>query len=145
MSIHRVTYIVLIILSIISIGYFYLAHSLPISNNDVSIGPDYFPKILAIILLVLCIINFIQTWRKKNVQSFFTNSKFIFITIGLVILYLLSWSLFGYFYLTTFLFLSIIFFIYKPSKKHLPLYIVLAILITIIIHLLFNIVVGVRF
>src|SRR5699024_132186 len=140
MSKKMVNYLILFFLVIIAIGYFIMSNSLTSTNTSEAIGPGYFPKILSILLIVLCIFDFIKVWRenKKETQKVELNYKFIVITLGLTVLFLLTWQMIGYFYVLVFLFFSMIFSIYKPKLKSLPVYILVSFMLVLLIYLLFN-------
>lgn len=145
MSANKSTYITLLALILFAIVYFISADSLTQPQDTGTLGSGYFPKLLSILLVILCVINIFQTRKKEDHKIPLPHLKTILITIGLTALYFLSWGLFGFFYVHTFLYLIILFTFYQPSKKHLPIYVVTALLITLFIYLLFDNLLGIRF
>src|SRR5699024_670635 len=93
----RLSIIFLIILIFIGIYYYKLADELNVAEGQ--IGAGYFPKILAVTLIVLCGISIVQRFIEKKDHYVTTNNlTLIFITIGITALYFILWSRFGYFF-----------------------------------------------
>ncbi len=107
-----------------------------------SIGPSYFPNILAVLLTVLCLINMVQTARKTEDETVeLPYFKYILITLTAIVLFLLSWYFIGYFYINAFLFMMALFFIYRRdfSKKQIAFNVVLSLLVIVIVYLVFEV------
>ncbi|MBD2848059.1 tripartite tricarboxylate transporter TctB family protein [Paenibacillus sp. IB182496] len=107
-----------------------------------TIGPAYFPMILAVLLTVLCALSFLQTVRKKESAKLeFPFFRYILITLATIVLFLLCWHFIGLFYVLSFLFLMALFLIYrrKFNTKQIVFNAGLSGLIVLIIYLVFEV------
>jgi len=77
----------------------------PMGNN--TIGSDYYPKVLTILLISFSIVGILKEFIKKREVLKVNKIKPILISLLLIIIYFLSWYYVGYFYIITFLFLVI--------------------------------------
>lgn len=133
-------------LIILGIAYFYSASNLP-STKSATMGADYFPKLLAIILVVLCSIKLIQSFKDKNEKINYIYSKKILISILLIIIFIKLWDLFNLFYLIMFIFLMVLssFFFPKLNYKKIGIDLIISVIVTLIIYLLFGVAMKMRF
>ncbi|SDH25430.1 Tripartite tricarboxylate transporter TctB family protein [Alteribacillus persepolensis] len=116
MSQKKATYVVLIVLILIGARYWMQANDLSGAANQDTIGPGYFPNVLSIALFVLCGISFLQTLYSKDEEKIeLPSKKLLAATIMVTVLFVASVSTFGFFYLQTFLFLLVLFTIYRFS------------------------------
>lgn len=140
MSAKKLSIIFLIILIFIGIYYYKLADQLNVAEGQ--IGAGYFPKILAVTLIVLSGISIVQRFIEKKDRHVTTNNlTLIFITIGITALYFILWSRFGYFYLLSFIFLLSLFLILRKKvmfNKELIKIILITIVSLLIIFLVFD-------
>jgi Tripartite tricarboxylate transporter TctB family. len=143
MSYKRATYVALSLLMVF--GWVY-AVSIHITTSggarNSSIGPTYFPDLLAVLLTVLCIVSFFQTARKKGDSIVRLHYfKYVLITLSLIVAYLLAWYYIGYFYILTFVFLMSLFFIYRRnfSMKQIAKNIAIACSMLLVIYLIFEV------
>ncbi|MEW9673561.1 tripartite tricarboxylate transporter TctB family protein [Ammoniphilus sp. 3BR4] len=104
---------------ILVVGSLYLRSSIDLGvGTSTKIGPGFYPYLLGIILIILTIISLIQTWRKKEEEKIeFPNGKLILTTIGVIALFILSWSFMGYFYIHLFFFIFILYSTYSERLK----------------------------
>ncbi len=134
---------------LIILGIFYLQSANKMSNVEFwAVDQGYLPKLLAILLIILCLMSFYTTWKKEEKKVELPNLKYIFLTIGVTILYLLSWRYFGNFYLNTFLFIMSLLLVYRPiSGQKIKVYIdgIVAIGVTAALFLLFGYVMNINF
>jgi len=111
-----------------------------------AIGPGYFPVLLAILLIILSIVSLIQTMiKKENEKIDIPKLKLIILTIVMIGLLVFSWSLFGYLYVHIFFFLLILISAYKLPKINIRTIMkdsAIALVITIITYVIFNILLG---
>jgi Tripartite tricarboxylate transporter TctB family len=149
MSLKKATNISLFLILLFAIGYYIGTNTLPEANDSVSLGPRYFPTLLVILLVLLCSISFFQTRKKEDEIIHIANIRLILITIGLTILFFISWSLIGYFYINSFIFLLLLFTSYTwkqlKSKKRIYRHSLIASLITLSIYLFFDLLLGIKF
>jgi putative tricarboxylic transport membrane protein len=148
MSVKNATYISLLIFMVLGIGYYWIASSFPENNTTKAMGADFYPKLLAILLLILCVISWIENRKKKNSPTVnIPHLKLIGLTIGNTVLYFILWINLGYFYFFTFIYLVSLFTIFHPvfQLKKLTKDIIIALLVTIIVYLLFELLMGVNF
>mgnify|MGYP002610232562 CR=1 FL=1 len=99
--------------------------------GDSGLGPDFFPKVIAIILFILSGMLFIGSLRNKNKKSIYNpNMKYTFIVIFAFAVYI-----FGYL-VSTIIFAFIVITILKSKSKILN--IIFAIAFPIALYLLFT-------
>src|SRR5690625_2105580 len=97
MKSNTATYVSLFFITILAV--FYLLSSVNQSRltNISTIDAGFFPLILSIALIILCLISFVQTIFKKEVKKIpLRNFKLVLITIGLSIIFFITWSVLGY-------------------------------------------------
>ncbi|ARF17611.1 MULTISPECIES: tripartite tricarboxylate transporter TctB family protein [Sporosarcina] len=86
------------------------------SSNE--IGADYFPRLLAIILVALTVLSIIQTLLEKESEKIdLGNWKMVVATLILTPIYISLWVFVGYFYIITFVFLFGLIYIYQADRK----------------------------
>lgn len=132
--------IMILFILVIGISYMRSASVLGIGTTD-NIGAGFYPFLLADVLLILTIISLIQTIRKKgNERIEFPNSKLILFTIGVIALFILSWSLIGFFYINLFFFFLILYSVYSERLKKQFIFknSILSLMITISVFIIFN-------
>ncbi len=81
------------------------------------VGPTYFPNILTGLLVLLCLIALLRNLRDSSPENtarvVTTNLWQILATLGLVIAFIASWQLFGFFFLNVFVLLTILLTLYR--------------------------------
>lgn len=113
------TYISLFLIGTFAIFYLISSNSLVANQDQVSLSPSFFPNIIAIILLVLCIISFFQTIKKESKPKIEMNNILQNgLTLLIIIIFILSWYYLQEFYLISFVFLFILFSIYRKLKSN---------------------------
>lgn len=121
MSRSLLTYIVLVGIMIFGILYgiqaLELRNARMIITSTTTLGPGYFPSLLAIILVILCIINIIETYVKKSDEKVeISNFKVLIYSLVVIVLFILSWFNFGYFFINVFLFILVLLLVYRTQK-----------------------------
>ena len=109
---------ILTLISIMILGFWYLvtANSLRKTAFRVAVDPSYFPKLLAVFLLILCSVCILMVYKNKNDEKLnIPNLKLIVLTIAITILFILNWRTFGYFYIQAFIFLVLLLSIYNMN------------------------------
>lgn len=114
------------------------------------IGSGYFPRLLAIALIILSVINLVKTFvTKDNKKIELPNAGRIWWTIGLLALFFVTWNLFGYFFIQVFVYLFIMFTLYRLplgwEKKHFAINLAVALVLTLLIYLVFDVIMYVKF
>lgn len=123
-----------IILCIISATIYYSASNFDMSYiGDTGLGPDFFPKIISIILIVLSILIFISKDNKKREKN--TNIKYTLMTILIFALYIILIGKIGYLVSTIFFSFMIISLLKKNS---IILKVVYSIIFPVGLYLLFT-------
>lgn len=139
------TYVVLIGLIVLSFFYFNEANNYP-EASKIAHDAGYFPRILAILLIVLCVISLVQTKLENSEEKIvIPNFKIVLATVLITALYIASWNLLGYFYIQTFLFLTILNSVFRiPSKgfnrNNILIILFTSLLITLLIYVIFEVV-----
>lgn len=121
MSRSLLTYIVLVGIMIFGILYgiqaLELRNARMIITSTTTLGPGYFPSLLAIILVILCIINIIETYLKKSDEKVeISNLKVLIYSLVVIVLFILSWFNLGYFFINVFFFILILLLVYRTQK-----------------------------
>lgn len=112
----QLNYIVLIFF--ILLGIVYGLKGLSFRNvrlfESTSPSPGYFPIILSVLLVILCLINIVATYFKKSNETInFPNLKLILLTIVAIVLFFISWSSFGYFFINVYVFILFLIIAYR--------------------------------
>ncbi|WP_227937895.1 tripartite tricarboxylate transporter TctB family protein [Alkalihalobacillus deserti] len=150
MSANKGTYAALILLLFIGIMYWNATNNIPVSTNSDTISHNYFPNLLAVTLIILCLISFVKTLiRKSDTKIAMPNLKIILVTVLLTVLYIASWNMSNYFYLLTFLFILALLTYYRWSlrmkKKIIATNIGIAIVMPLVIYVIFDVAMNIRF
>lgn len=147
MSYKKTTSVFLLLILIFTMVYFFSINSMDAGMAVETIGPDYFPNLLSVLLVILCIISFFQTLKKPDKKINLPNFKYILLTIGITILFLLAWYYLEYFYVFAFSFVTSLFILYKVERTIKSILICAAggIIFTVLIYFVFGQVMGVRF
>jgi hypothetical protein len=102
-----------------------------------SVGADGFPKIIAVAILVLAVINLIRTLKKKKITFEFAKEKFlekykpVLMILLMFAIYVFSMKYIG-FIITTILFMfSTQWYLSDRSKKNIPKIIILTLFISL--------------
>lgn len=104
--------------------------------GDSGLGPDFFPKVIAIILFILSGMLFIGSLRNKNKKSIYNpNMKYTFMVIFAFAVYIFLIDRIGYL-VSTIIFAFIVITILKSKSKILN--IIFAIAFPIALYLLFT-------
>ncbi|WP_067726517.1 tripartite tricarboxylate transporter TctB family protein [Oceanobacillus damuensis] len=139
--------ITLIFIMIFGLVYWNSAGKLKGSHDDTTLSAAYFPKLLVIVLIILCLISLIQTIRGNSEKINIENLKLIGLTTLFIIIFIASWGYFGYFYINTFLFVFILITMYRLPNKKAKLLIknaVTSLFITVIIYGVFDLILNFR-
>ncbi len=147
MSKNKSVFVSLLLILALGIIYFIGAYRLPEPFDPNSYGSGYFPKILGVILIGLCLINMWQIRKEEDKKVDMPQMKKIVYTILLTLLYLLVWHYIGYFYVVTFIFLFVLFTYYSTdrSKKGLALIGVITACAIIFLYLVFERLLNINF
>lgn len=144
MNSKKLTYLFLLAFVVVGVVYFNQANKF--TNGNIDAG--YFPRIISAILIVLCIISFIQTIKEKEYRINIENIRYVVLTILLTILYFVLWNMIGFFYPLTFLFMLSLFILYKPKPIFNRGFIsccVMSLFMTVFIYIVFEKVMMVQF
>lgn len=144
MNSKKLTYLVLLVFAVIGVVYFNEANKFMKGNIDAG----YFPRIISVILIILCIISFIQTIREEEYRINMENIRYVLLTIVLTALYFVLWNMIGFFYPLTFVFMLSLFILYKPRPIFNKAFIsccVMSLFMTVFIYIVFGKVMMVQF
>lgn len=119
MSYKKGTYISLLFITAVGILFYAASMALPSPQASQDIGPDYFPKIISVLLVICCVINFFTTKKKKDEHLEMRNLGLIMFTVILMILFVAVWGIVGKFYVISFIFLTILIYVYNQAKHSL--------------------------
>lgn len=118
-------------------------------SDSGEIGADYFPRLLAIILIALTILSIIQTLLEKESEKIdLGNWKMVVATIILTPIYIFLWVNVGYFYIITFIFLFSLIYLYQADRKSKRMLVINAITtssVLVIIYVFFGLLLDVTF
>lgn len=116
MSYKKGTNVMLLLITLLATIFLVQSFSLTALTSNQPIGPDFFPKVVSILIIITCVISFITTKRKtedKKVEL--ENFKYVIYTILATILFTLLWQVLGLFYLCSFVFLFGLLFLYNNN------------------------------
>lgn len=143
------SYISLILIMIVGFFYYYgISRSGGGFGDSDVVSYKYFPTLLTIFLFIFCIISLIETFKANEHTTVNVNFKLLFITVGLLVIYFLSWSILKTFYFSTFLLLLGLLFIYGKKdnfKKNLVINILISLVMVISIYILFERLINIKF
>lgn len=120
MSAKLAAYVSLLVMFVLGVFIYISSNQMTGISQLNNLGPGFFPKILAVLLMVLCVISFIQTLLKKEDKKIVIgNGKMVVATVLITATYFLVWYYHGYFYIVTFIYLSVLINLYhvKSDKK----------------------------
>lgn len=107
-----------IVISVLLVGlgiYLYIKSGQLADAKFSQIGSSFFPRILAVGLIILPIINIAKTVinKEKDEKIVIPNHGKVWLTIVIIALFLYSWIRFGFFFVQAFLFTFILLTIYR--------------------------------
>lgn len=140
MSYRKLTYLTSIFFILLSGTFFYSAFQMKESNYGV--GPQYFPQVLSIMLIALCLLDIWITRKKDDKKIEIPNLGLIILTIILITSFFIMWSLSGQFYIFAFLFMVISLLLYTPYKRTIKRVLTISIISLVIVfavYLLFSV------
>lgn len=117
MSYNKATYVSLLFFTALGVLFYVSSMSIHQSVTRQKIGPEYFPQIISVLLIVCCIFSFFKTRKKSDQHIELTNFRYIILTIILMILFVLIWGITEKFYVTSFVFLAVLVYIYNQAKE----------------------------
>ena len=79
-------------------------------------GPQFYPILLASIMIICCVISIWDTLRKEDKIIELPNIKIPMVLLCLTIIWVLLWQKFGYFYLISSIFVGIMLFYLNPAS-----------------------------
>lgn len=148
MSGKKLNYILLLIFIVTAGVYLKASNSFLKLDGNGSIDAGYFPRIIGVLLIVFCVISFIQTLRSKEYEITIGDIHFVLISIAMTAAYFWMWGTFGMFYPLTFVFMLSLFILLRPRPifgKGLILSIALSAFMTIFIYFVFDKLMSVQF
>ena len=90
---------------------------MPEGLGSSTIGAKYFPNLLVVLLIILCVISFIQNSKKPDRQVEINNIGLMGLTIVFTIIYFAAWQFLGFFYLVTAIYLWALLLLYTDQKN----------------------------
>lgn len=147
MSYNKATLVVMGLLLVLAVVYGIEALSYQDMRHRNSIGPGYFPVILAVALGVLSVISAIQTLAREDRPVEIPNLGLVGLTIVLAGAFLIVWSSLDLFYAGGFVLLLALMSIYDPvrSPRRILRNLVVAAAVILFTRLLFGAVIHIRF
>lgn len=148
MGYKRASYLVLSLLLLLGVAYLWSATAIRDPGTRGSIGPGYFPVILGVLLIVLCIIALIQTLHRQSDQPVtIPNLGYVLTGLAATVAFLILWGTFGAFYPLAFLFVAGLMTVFKPlgNWRQYALILVASLCLTLAVYGLFGQIMHVRF
>lgn len=106
----------LFLITLLAAIFLFQSFSLKALTANQPIGPDFFPKVISILLIITCIISFITTKRKTEDQKVeLANFKFVIYTILTTSVFVALWQWLGLFYVCSFVFMFALLFLYNNN------------------------------
>jgi len=148
MSYKKASYLALSLLVLLAMAYLWSATELRDPRSRGSIGPGYFPIILGVLLILLCVLSFVQTMRRDTDQTIsIPNLDYVVVTIAATSMLMVLWSYLGIFYPLVFVFVAGLMILFQPSAnlRRLVIILVTSLAVTLAVFFLFDQVMSVRF
>jgi putative tricarboxylic transport membrane protein len=118
MSYKKGTNVMLFLITMLAAIFLFQSFSLKALTTNQPIGPDYFPKVVSILLIITCIISFFTTKRKTEDQKVeLENFKFVIYTILATTVFVALWQFLGLFYVCSFVFIFALLFLYNNNEN----------------------------
>ncbi|RTR35174.1 tripartite tricarboxylate transporter TctB family protein [Robertmurraya yapensis] len=116
MSYKKGTNVMLLLITLVSAIFLYQSFSLKTLTTNQPIGPDFFPKVISILLIITCIISFITTLKKTEDRKVeLEKFKFVIYTVVAAIVFVMCWQFLGLFYVCSFIFLFALLYLYNNN------------------------------
>lgn len=142
MSSKMLAYIMLTLILLLGVGYLFSAYSLKSADESNTLSSGYFPQILGIALIILCIISIVQTVLKKEDEKIDRGNLLMTLsTLAVTSLFIIGWQTFGFFYIQLFIFLFVLFTIYRfksLNKKIFFVNVIISLFVSGSIYLIFE-------
>jgi hypothetical protein len=148
MSYNKATYVSLLFFAALGIVFYVSSMSIPKAIASQRIGPEYFPQIISVLLIVCCILSFFKTRKKTDEYIKLPNFRYIILTVILMILFVVIWGITENFYVTSFVFLGALIYIYnqvKQSFKKVLLSGAISLVLVAFVYVIFDRVLGITF
>lgn len=137
---------------LLALDVYYLYTAFTARKSKLSfIGPYEFPKILGIILAILCIIVLVQTLlsHKLSDKVVLKNLGLVGITMGAVFIFIMLWQSVGLFYVWAAVFLLALLFTYRSedgrfTKSKIISNLVISVGTSLMTYVLFDVLMKVR-
>ena len=149
MSYKKGTNMMLLLITLLASTFLFQSFSIKALTSNQPIGPDFFPKIISILLIISCLISYISTRKRtegKKVEL--ENFKFVIYTILATILFVSLWQLLGMFYLCSFLLMLVLLFLFNNNPnfwKRTLISVGVSLLVTLFIYVVFGQLLNVMF
>lgn len=143
----KATLTLMILLAGIAIIYVKSAWALD-TGRVADYNKSTYPLILGGILIVLIVVDSLQSFKEKAQHIAMTNKLFMVGTIVIISLYIFLWNTFGYFYLMTFLVLLALLSMYTNQVKVMKMWVingVISIAVTVTIYYVFGVLLHINF
>lgn len=153
LSYKKLSYLVMTVLISFSAFYYFdindASKSRPAYGQGAAIGPEYFPNVLAMLLLLMCVLGLFRTYQMEDRKIEIAHSGQILLGICATALFMLAWSSVGLFYPFAFLFVGGLIFAYRvgPDRRARTAATssLVALLVTAAIYLVFELLMSFRF
>ena len=148
MSYKKASYVALSLLILLGGLYLWSATGLRDPQTRGAIGPGYFPIILGVLLILLCVISLIQTIL-SDADHLITipNLGYVVAAIAATAVFLTLWITLGTFYPLVYVFVAGLMILFQPSSnlRRYAIILVTSLAVTLAVFGLFDQVMNVRF
>ncbi len=148
MSYKKATYITLAVFSIIGVVFFIMSTSFINHGGIKSVGPELFPQINSVLLIIACVLGAIGTFKKEDKFIKFEKLGLIIFTLVWLLIFVAIWKYAKAFYLSAFILIFGLVFVYNPNKeikKKLINAFILSLSLNLFIFIVFEKVLSIRF
>jgi hypothetical protein len=139
----------LFLLTLIGIGMIYFSKDIKsiVTASSFINGPQFYPILLASLLILFCIISIFDTSKKPDKIIELPNAEKLFVTLGVIVVWTTFWYLYGFFYPSSTIAVAVLLFYLNPApidRKKISITALSDMLIMAFVYLIFTVALKVQ-
>lgn len=147
MSYNKASFLSFILFGLIGMLTFLSARGFT-STSDINVRADFFPKAVSILLIISCSFGFFKVLKSNDKKVDFGNIKLILYSIIILMVFIVIWQFTSAFYLPLFASFVILFYLYRQERfsyKMGALTTLYSLIVSVVIFLIFDVILGISF